>query len=73
MNEKTLFDNFAARSAALSVETDEPEVLLPVVSEVYGRFFSLWIRQSMDKKTSEKTTILYWDGLKGFRPVDPQG
>ena len=52
MNEKTLFDNFAARSAALSVETDEPEVLLPVVSEVYGRFFSLWIRQSMDKKTS---------------------
>ena len=71
MNEKTLFDNFAARSAALSVETDEPEVLLPVVSEVYGRFFSLWIRQSMDKKTSENSTILYWDGLKGFRTVDP--
>jgi energy-coupling factor transporter ATP-binding protein EcfA2 len=72
MNKKQLFDNFAARSGAVAIETDEPEVIMPVVSETYGRFFSLWMKQTKKTDVPENAAkVMYWDGLKGLREINP--
>ncbi len=70
MNKKLLFDNFAARAAAVLVDSDEPEVVLKSVQEAYLDFFTLWAKKSVGIDV-DKVRVVYWDLWKGFREVDP--
>ena len=67
MKEK-LFNAFAARAAAILIDTDEPEVTLPIIQEAYQAFFDRWCRSSMLPAESD-FYLYYWDLWKGLRVV----
>jgi hypothetical protein len=55
-----LFRAFAARVPCLHLETDEPEIIYPLVRETFARFWSRFQEQSVGLRTTDPSQIQVW-------------
>jgi hypothetical protein len=55
-----LFRAFAARVPCVHLETDEPEIIYPLVRETFARFWSRFQEQHSGLRTSDPSQIQVW-------------
>ena len=65
-----LFRAFAARVPCVHLETDEPEVIYPLVRDVFARFWTRFREQQMGEHPDPSgAQVWIWDLRSGLRPL----
>ena len=65
-----LFRAFAARVPSVYLETDEPEVIYPLVQEVFARFWARFQEQQAGEHPDpSQAQVWIWDLRLGLRPL----
>ncbi len=65
-----LFRAFAARVPCVHLETDEPEIIYPLVRDVFARFWTRFREQQMGEHPDPSgAQVWIWDLRSGLRPL----